>query len=438
MSVKHIKNSKKLQILGLSLVAIGLFVTLYFIREQFVYDTFHTEKTYLWLINIPALVGMFLLYISSHIDVNLHKPGSVILFLLPGAGFIPAIISMLLYGRTITFTGVYIIALFIPVYFIFIRLSDSVIKRWMPWFVLGINVILVIMAVHGAIDMTCNKCINKWLAQIFSHCQYFAAYAKGKGEDTRRFMSMFGTQLHTAYIANVFFTINTIARQKKIRFSMPVLLNALPTAIVLAFTGSKAAFLVFAGIFVLSVYNNWKLILGGVAGGAILYFIGVFDVLIERFIKKGISTKRFEHLYNYFTTSEYLPKFWVGYGDPEFGNTFKHFPAAFEFPVIMGAFNYGTIFSILFLCTPAVYIIIRLWKKKCIPYLLMWLLLYADTNTYSQLIQGLDHPWITWFTTMIIINMALYSDPELQTGDKSFGENKKEGDTGQSTASPLS
>lgn len=412
------KYSQNMQIAALCFIATGLFITPYFFREQFVVSVLHSEKTYLWAINILATIGMIFLYLFAEVDVK-KKLSALLLFGLPAVSFVPAAISLYNYGNGLGVVFVSILIIFIPVYFIYVKLSDEIIEKWAPWFILGINILLFILAIHGSIDMMFDKAINKWLASFLTHCHYVAAYAKGNAEDTRRFMSLYGTQLHTAYIANTLFTMNVIAQEKKIRFSIPILIAAVPTVIVLCCTASKAAIFTFCIIIFLAVLHSLKLVIATLIGGVIFYFLGAFNLIIERVTTISLTNGRIKSLTKFFNNSEYQLKFLTGYGSPEYGDTFKHFPQSFEFPPFMGAFNYGCLFVLLFFGVPVIYIFVKLARRGCIKYLLMILILFANTNTYSQLIQGDDHPYFTWFSIMILINLSLYKvSPKVDKAQK--------------------
>lgn len=225
-----------------------------------------------------------------------------------------------------------------------------------------------------------------------------------------RYPSILGHQLITKTFFLLYFSLNFAYGKITQRYiSNPILVICI-SVIAITLTGSKSGIVL---LFVLIAYLNMKsrnfiILITVIIGTILLYYIGIFDSLLSRFLNTSLTTGRLEawNQINYL-----LPpiKWFSGYGDLFFNNL-KYFikdyviTAAFEFPFITLIYMYGIIFTIFFYSIVFLSIILAAMRLEDKTILVAYLIFFVDINTYNQIVFNPDMVGL-----IILINFIFYT-----------------------------
>lgn len=299
----------------------------------------------------------------------------------------------------------------LPFFLILYKVQKDKLKKLICGFLLAFDCFIVILLLSAIIEkitngMLLHTVVETMVAHGFE-CKELITY----DSYSSRFFSVWGHPLTNAVLFNIFFIVNDIyyryvdKKYPKIVFFLIALAGVLLCA-------GKTALVV---LIVYLVFTNWQdkrwLLIYG-AGIIIMYAIGAFDLVIQRFMGGSLTSGRIEMLTAYFDSGLYPFRFFYGYGT---GTTYLeemyHFKAAFEFPLMMYSLDYGMVFAVIMVAAIYIYASYTFLKRKQIVGWIGYSLLYAQINTYNGIcLQSHDICWIMCTFTLIMINIARLND----------------------------
>jgi len=398
---KKIFHSNKIQFLGLLFIIFGLYISLFQIRWQIVFSLTGSQRFYLWGINLFAIVGLFLIFLTNLKTLPRKEWGILVCMSL---SCIPVAISKHLLGVSFGSFVVFVVCCIFPIALILLDVDLSFFKKSMPILLLVINILFVFIVLGALLDKLCDRAMLKWLASFMTANKQFLEFVAAKGPETSRYFSILGHPLLTAFVANTFLILNILGHKYHIAYSLPHYINFPFALIIAATTASKTTIIAILLIALITFYRNFKVLLIGFLGLLAFSFTGFFNELLTRLTTGSLTSGRVTALMALLSDSRYPFHFFYGYGDPAI--TSDAFFAAFEFPIVLAAFNYGLLFVFLFIGVPFLYITAQFMRLKQYSLYLYWLVLFAQINTYPTLAQGYDHPWFFYFITFIMLQYA--------------------------------
>lgn len=394
------KHNCKLLYIGFFTAFIGLFILTYSIRQQLIVN--FSNRAFLWGINYLAYLGLFLLLLSGTIQLKKDWIFLIVSF----AELLLALYTTLQNQDGIGYYIVYSSCCILSVYFIFIKLPDKFRGNMLRWFLFFFNIIILILFFWGTIDHIFGKPIAKWVATFMTYDKRYLDFAYSTYSEGIRFFSFFCHPLVNSTLINSSFAINSIYN-KQHKPLIPSFLCCIVAFVSVAFCGTKTGLIVALAIALITFYHKIKLLLSLGVIFIVIILSGLMNNLITRLSNLPLTSGRLTALSALLKDPNYSFHFLYGYGKymaPEYE------PHAFEFPLVTFSFQYGILFALLILGTSFLYVTIKLCKKGSIHIWLLWLLLFAQVNTYTCLAQDLDNSLIFYFLTMVILNIH-YDNP---------------------------
>lgn len=361
-------------------------------------------------INFPFCIGVMLLLCTGR-QYTWRE------FLAAGL-WIAALVPMLLSGsngsilRDISYLG----TIWFPLFALICRFEGKSAKTWLKILLYAFDIFIVILLGIAVCEKITDQAILKHVIAWMQHHGYTAnSFEALLSTQPGRFCSVWGHPLTNAVLFNAFFICNDIYYRSLGKNYPKILYLAVAVLGVLLCAGKTA----IAVIAVYMVITNWKdkrwFILYCV-GGAALYFLGVFDSIIDRFLNTPLTTGRFEALVKYFSGNYYPLRFWSGYGyDKVFGiEEISRLRAGFEFPPLMFSFNFGILFALIMLITVYGLLSWYMLKKKRIVEWIGFSLLFAQIYTYNGVcLRSNEVCYFVYFAFFLINNsIMLAKEPE--------------------------
>ncbi|MBE5855910.1 MAG: hypothetical protein E7297_11225 [Lachnospiraceae bacterium] len=400
-------NKTKLDIskIGMLLVFAFLFIVTHLIRKQVFYG--FTERNWVWELNFVAVVGTGLMLLEQvKRDKNTWK-----FIALPMIGFVFVIVTQLHFP--ISWGGILVVFCcnFFPVYLLLLDTEKLELNELIRKLIFVMEIILIVIAIAGVIDKVFDRAHIKLLERIFT-CEgpLLNEYATSPNSESKRLYCIYEHPLTTGFMVNMIYAIGIFENKKK-RVLLPDYALFALTAILQICCGGKMGIMVFGVMTVMFFFKDWKFWIGAVVLGAIAYFSGIMDNVIYRFTKIQLTTGRATALMvlrDQFP--DYRPMLWYGYGE-KLGEMRRTTFAGWEWvdnltselPFINFSMNYGLLCGIAMLLVPTVLVLIRAIKKKKWLQFFVWLLVFAEVNTYNGFSCTLDIPFIFYFLSMILI-----------------------------------
>ena len=148
---------------------------------------------------------------------------------------------------------------------------------------------------------------------------------------------------------------------------------------------------------------------------ALLYFLGAFDAIITRFSTSSLTTGRLEALQKYLPSGIEPVRFFSGYGSNVILNSshpLTKLRAAFEFPLLMFAHDYGILFAVIHIGGLFAYASWRFIRNKNWSPWLCWSLLFAEVNTFNAYaLRSQDDCWFFCLLTLMLLAVADHGNP---------------------------
>lgn len=221
-----------------------------------------------------------------------------------------------------------------------------------------------------------------------------------------RSVTYLGHELYITHLILMFYMMNMLYYKFYSKYLVRISVIYIVTIFGILFTQSKlGVILIFAAIFYFNfnkknrMINIVLLLLGIVC----LYYIGFFDVIIYRFKNTSFDTGRTTWL-NYLRNNYGLSiQILGGYGE----NMNSYFQsrllsthssnwarvivtAAFESPMLLIAYRYGVLVSILWLSKIYLTTLIPILKSKCFTLVVVFMLLFIHNMSFNQLVYNND------------------------------------------------
>lgn len=279
----------------------------------------------------------------------------------------------------------------------------------------GFVLLLLLLAV---VERLSGKAILVWLRDGLTSLGFSPKELTRYMEDNR-FASVWGHPLTMALMFNAFFALNAVwFRSEGKKF--PVLpFFALSLAGTLLCSSKTGVVLCLGQMVVVCWREQKKILLFAIPLLAGIYFAGGFNSLIERFTAYGLTTYRAEELEKYFATGVNPLHLFSGYGSGKVmgaRSAVAAFNNAFEFPLMMYAYEYGIVFSIVHVLGLYAYVTWRfLRERRWLPWLL-FSVLFAEINTYNAYaLRNQDVCFLFAFFTLLLLNMPRQSFPVPET-----------------------
>lgn len=402
--LKQNLNVKRIQYIGLLLIIAGLFICLFQLRWQIIFALTGSQRFYIWAINFVALSGYMSLVITN---ISTFKKPELFIILSITISFIPVAISKYMFGFGAGSFIVYVTCCILPISLITLNVDYEVLKNSLAILMIIINIIFIALAVGFLIDKFFDRAMIKWLGSFMTANTTFSRFAQPTSEETSRYFSIFGHPLLTSFVANMFLVLNIVSRRQNISHTLPNTISFILSLIITAGTASKTSIFVIFLIALICFYNNKKMLIGGFVFILLFSAIGMFDSLLDRILQNSLSSGRIEALQQFLSATEFPLHLFYGYANTEITNA-QYF-AAFEFPIVLSAFEYGILFMFLFIIAPFLYVTYHLIKTRQYSIYFFWLTLFAQVNTYPTLAQGYDHPWFFYFISFILLQFAKHN-----------------------------
>lgn len=401
--VKNLFYSEHTYKIYVYIIAFGLFITPYLLRQQIISS--FSSRTFLWGANYIALSALFLFIFQ-----NILRKKMNIWYLFPVFSLLAILPTQFIHP--ISWGGILLFACccIFPQYTIFLDFHSSDREHCIHSFLIFFDCIIFILFITALVDKFVDRFFIKQLAAFLSCDEGVSYFAYFYDIDHKRFFSILGHPLTNAFIFNSFYVLN-ILYNKYHKTLLPSYISAVITLLALICCGGKTGIMVGLFITVIIFFRKWQLYVFITLSIPIAYVSGILDNLIYRFTQAPITTGRADGLKLLFTDKRISLHFFYGYGsllDSKFtSDDFHYIYYAKEFPLIDYFLRYGIFFAFLLLLPPFIYMTIRLWKAKRFTDWLFWCLLYAEVNTYNGFSSRLDVSFIFYFLSFILLNITV-------------------------------
>ncbi len=299
----------------------------------------------------------------------------------------------------------------LPLLLVLYPMDASSRRKTAGLFIILFDAIIAVLLLYGIVERFSGQSIRhaiiSWLENNGLSAASFTRTLKDK-----RFYSIWGHPLTNAVFFNSFFVLN-VFWLRAARRKCPTIFFFLVTLAGVLLASSKTGITV---CFLLQILMNWKhkkWLLISIPILALLYFLGAFNAIITRFTTSTLTTGRLEALRKYLPSGIEPFRFFSGYGSNVILNSshpLSRLRAAFEFPLLMFAHDYGILFSVIHIFGLFIYATQRfLRKKNWIPWL-CWSLLFAEVNTFNAYaLRSQDDCWFFCLLTLVLFCITEYS-----------------------------
>ena len=395
-------DRKKLDHIVFCTMFIGLIILPIHIRQLFFGELLGE------LSNINFLMcGVFLLFLATKQNYSKMEIVLVVLWLI-------VLVSLLASNREIavkrTFSA--ICNCWLPVYIVFYKFEKNNVQKLVGRFLLAFNIFITGLLLLALVEkFTGGAVLHIFVSFFASHgleCRDLLIY----DSYSSRFFSIWGHTLTNAILFNMFFIMNDLY-YRCIRKKYPKWIFFVISLTGVLLCAGKTALVVLALYLVVTNWKDkkWFIVYGAVA--AVMYVMGAFDLIIQRFSEGTLTTGRVTALKEYFASGLYPFRFFWGYGTgTAYLGDMSRFKAGFEFPLMMFSLDYGMFFAIVMVCIIYIYASYYLLKRKQTVGWLGYSLLYAQISTYNGVsLRNQDMGWLLSVFTLIVINcVQLYED----------------------------
>ncbi len=257
------------------------------------------------------------------------------------------------------------------------------------------NALVIILFIYMLIDGLSGCYLTKIMSNVFDNLKDYVP--KNTGFLKYRSKSFLGHQLYTKHFILMFYLLNMIYFVITSKSVMNIGLIHIISVLSILMSGSKTALVVlfilvlFFNIRGPSKYRKMGILIIAVI---IMYFMGLFDYIINRFMTTSLTTGR---SVGWRIVSEGLPNVKIFSGQGE--NLFKmienkftdtQITAAFEYPIRILSFRYGILVTSLIMYLSYFKSLFKFLKDRCIIIVICFLLVIGETNTFNQLVFNPD------------------------------------------------
>lgn len=375
------------------MLSTGIFITNSILRKNYLGDTFTS-------LNLMVYVAFIFLWLKnnyfSHISMYDVCSGFVSFVL-----FVGLIVCMINNGN-IRLTFVFSVG--VPLLFAFIRIRNtewisSIFRIWLIF--VRISVCLIVLG--AVLDILTGYSVTNFFAGMFDA----ESIAQMRMEEEGRIISYMGHPLLSAEISLIYL-VSEIIDSRYFNTAKNLLLPSILSVVAAALCGSKTVILLLLFLIFAANINNKRIrnIVFIAIVFCILYFLGVFDVIIGRFItsmKTGdFTTGRNVRFMQLYSSGRLSFNWFSGHS----GSMSERFQVALEYPPLRFAYVYGIFYSLILCFALFVYPVLVIFKRRQYMLLLCMLALIADVCTYSGLTTNADNMLIYCSVLFLILNVS--------------------------------
>lgn len=380
-------------------IAIGLFLTPYLLRDKIIVSGIYPINILVW----AGVLGITIWKNGISSKIRLQRKKSITIFLFVLTLILLSIQGMQLKQSTLMDYLRFYIAVIIPAVLVFINTDEINTVRLFNIVLKILNFSVLIIVGCGFLDVLSGHKVSAFFAGFYDVASLYSCY------DQHRIVSFMGHSLLTAEIGILYFILNYIdslyfhPKRKRIVFIGISFILA-------AMTGSKTALIIllFMSLFVNMDLKNIKYVFLICVVLVCLLYLGVFDMIIDRFLywhEIGDITSGRNSAFSELYQSGVI-KFSLLRGN-DTGLSTTSLIAAAEYPIIRWAYRYGIVWTCI-LCSgifiyPVFYIIKRGRNFKI---LILYLGFMFFVNTYSTLQSIQDGMLIFCMMTCLIKNVS--------------------------------
>lgn len=294
-----------------------------------------------------------------------------------------ALIMLISMAHSDAIKPAFIISISVPIIIGLVELRDSndAVGVFSVWLKI-LNIVLFLVVAGGVIDLFSGY----FVTEFFTNFYHTEAILQMRIDEPNRIITVLGHPLISSeigligcicnYIDAVFFKT---AKHQIFKFIISM--------IVIALCGSKVAFILALFLLILFNIGNRKIrnIILVFTLIYIFYSLGMFDVVIDRFVRGiqsgDLTTGRNVRLLELYSVGALDFKFFSGHGQ----ELSEYFIIALEYPLLRLSYRYGIFYTICLFGVIFIYPLITILKRK--QMLLFWglLCLIIDVNTFSGL-----------------------------------------------------
>lgn len=360
------------------------------------------STSFLLSINLPVYVALFMLINNKKKSVTKEQ---ILRF------FIVTIIVFVMVEAMISsnaFKPRLLLSICLPLIFVFSNLdSENCSLDLFKNATKIINFTLLVVAILGVVDTLSGFIITNYFTDFYGT----DAMRQMRIDEPNRLITILGHPLVTSNIGLISCIFNAIELKyldqdkKKIKKHYFYYFVAM---IVIGFSGSKICFLLSLVIIMMLNFDKkkYRYMVLTVIIVYILYIVGAFDVIIERFlvgyVSGDFSTGRNVHFANLYSSGALKFDWFKGHGQ----EINEHFIIALEYPFLRLSFRYGIFFAVILYTYIFVYPVIKLWRRKQL--FLLWLTMFymVAINTYSSICSDGDGMLTYCLILFLILNFS--------------------------------
>ncbi len=373
--------------------------------------------------NFVAVIGLFLL--MSHKNTcsfSIKKRWLILIYLLLTVLYA---VSYMKYRADLFYAMSLYVSWIVPLFLIFMEISKdkflAIFKTWLKVLNFMVYFITICFIADRFLGIEFSEFFRVLYGGTDSGISAMSANMLGN-----RLVSYLGHPLFTTEMVLIFYVCNYIYDKLFINRRLPII-YILVSFFDIALVGSKAGIVIIASIALLHNFQNkrfrYMFILAFI--GALMYSIGVFDTVIQRFIQGiqsgDLTSSRSSAWVKLFETGIYSINMWTGQWTVD--STQTTLVAATEYPFIRWSFLIGSVFSGVLSTVLFVFPIFKLLKLKQFKILIGMIAIILDVNTFNTISTQKDALLLyCWFVFLVLgaANFLSYEGGRHINNEKDF------------------
>lgn len=403
------ESAAKAEGLAYILLFAGLFLTPVYLR----YPLLAPAVGYYGQINVLAVLATAIFIVGSERFGGAERTA----FCLYTAMLIPLVVTDKLAGIRLGHTAATLCNCWLPFFLPLAHTAKAHAKERLGHFLTAYNVFTVLLLAIAVWDrLSETKPLYAVAGWFWDHGLYeyeeirvmLRLIEEEAGRKLSRFYFIWGHTLTNAIFFNGFFILNDIYYRSVGRRYPRMAYFAVAVCGTLL-CGAKMAILVLGIYLVIANWEDKRWLIAYAVMFAVLYFTGAFNSVLQRFRSTSLTSGRLEAMQRFFAEGEYPLHLLYGYGGnvTRIAHTYLYdIRAAFEFPPLMFALDYGILFSAVMILTFVIYVSQRMLRGSVICWMGIGLW-YLQINTYyASSLNCHDAGWIMAAGILIAVNCA--------------------------------